>query len=75
MATVAEPILPALPELGLGADVVENERYIRCIAHGCEQVFDKQFDDFSDFERHMHIHEMAEALADGEDYLPGGEPE
>lgn len=68
---MAEPILPALPAYGLGADVVENDRYIRCIAPGCERVFDKQVDEFPEFETHMHVHEMAEALADGQDYLPG----
>jgi len=65
-----EVILPTDPEHGLGLNQVENDRYIRCIAPDCPVIWDKSVDDFSDFERHMHVHEMAEALADGEDYLP-----
>jgi hypothetical protein len=64
-------ILPPLPTYGLVANEVENDRYIRCIAFECPMVFDKWTVKFEEFETHMHVHEMAEALADGEDYLPG----
>lgn len=71
---MAEPIMPALPTYGLAENEVENDRFIRCLAFECPMVWEKAHSTFEQFETHMHVHEMAEALMDGEDYLPEGEP-